>query len=393
MSKLYSQQPRVIAIIGGGPAGAATALSLQQSLAAAQAEQPLSYQIHLFNMDRNGGNAGDSRSLTRVGESIPPAATPVLKRLGIEALVKQSNIHVVCPGSISLWNSNKPEHNDFMLDLDGLGYHLDRVKFDAQLLERAAQSGVELHQGWRLAGVNEVAGSKHLNFTVEGKAAPSIAADYVVDATGNGSVFTRSMNVCRNTFDDVIFLSAFVAIPEGEKILPHTFVEAVEQGWWYAARLPNNKMIITFCTDRQNIKQDSWNEPKQWLALLKQTKWLRKNVPASLFNSSEAIAIGIHSAPSSLLSAVCGADWLAVGDAASCYDPITSAGITKALMHGELAGAAIARLLTQQNTEAVLDYQQHVFADFNRYADLRNQLYRSENRFTDSGFWRRRLGK
>ncbi len=396
MFDLYKKQSKTIAIIGGGPAGAATALSLQQSLQRFSSEdqsvQKSDFYIRLFNMDRSNENGESSQ--VRIGESIPPAATPVLRRLGIEDIVQRGGNHLECPGSISLWNNDKPEHNDFLLDLDGLGYHLDRVKFDAQILDRAIQSGVKLHQGWRLTGVKEVEDRQHLEFTVEGNRQPSVAADFVVDATGKASVFTRHLNVCSNTFDDVTFLSCFINIPEGSYLLPHTFIEAVEQGWWYAARLPNNKMIVTLCTDRQSIKNHRWNKPRQWLSLLNQTKWLRKNIPVCLLHASEAeLAIGIHSAPSSILSAVCGADWLAVGDAASSYDPITSAGITKALMHGEMAGNAIARMLIQQASDAVLEYQQQVFDDFNRYVGLRNQLYHSERRFADAGFWRRRIGE
>lgn len=69
--------------------------------------------------------------------------------------------------------------------------------------------------------------------------------------------------------------------------------------------------------------------------------------------------------PSAILSAVVGEDWLAVGDAASSYDAMSSAGITKALMHGQIAGRVLATYLRDADTSALAAYQDRVFQDFN----------------------------
>ena len=387
MSAGATQDQWIIAILGGGPAGAATALSFLQSLATlTPTDKPAHHcQVHLFDYPRS--------SDIRVGETIPPAATSVLRQLQAQDIVEENNIHMDCPGSVSLWNSEKPEHNDFLLDIEGRGYHLDREKFDAQLLEKACATGVIHHHGWRLTGVRAIQGRKLLDFSVQNKTKSTIKADFVVDATGKAAAFARRLNVYRNVFDDVIFLCTVIDLPEDCKVLPHTFVEAVAEGWWYAARLPNNKMIVTFCTDQEGMKAHQWQIPANWLALLRQTKWLGKKISKVLAKiSADCLHIVTHSAPSSLLSAVCGKDWLAVGDAASSYDPITSAGITKALQQGVQAGAAMATLITEGRQDALNTYQTQVFNDFAQYARVRSELYGSEKRFMKSEFWLRRLG-
>ena len=382
------QKEWTIAILGGGPAGTSTALSFLQSLATLtpKGEPAHRCQVHLFDCPRS--------SNIRVGETIPPAATPVLRQLGVQDIVETGDSHLDCPGSISLWNSEKPGHNDFLLDIVGRGYHLNRERFDAQLLAKACAAGVTHHQGWRLTGVSDVRGRKHLDFSVQKKTKSSIEADFVVDATGKAAAFSRRLNVCRNVFDDVILLCAFIDLPEGCKILPHTLVESVPEGWWYAARLPGNKMIVTFCTDQEAIKDHHWQTPSRWLSLLQKTKWLGRTLSAVLTTlSTDSLHIVSHSAPSSLLSSVYGEDWLAVGDAASSYDPITSAGITKALQHGHQAGKALATLATGGKQQALKAYQNRVFDDFGQYVRVRNELYRSEKRFSNSKFWLRRLGQ
>jgi len=380
-----SSEVRTIAVLGGGPAGAATSISLLKSLRSMKNYQPQQWQVLIFNVTRH--------SDFRVGESIPPAATAVLKRLGVVSVVQNNNNHIKCPGSISQWDDDKIQHNDFQLDLEGLGYHLDREIFDQQLLQQAAENGAVVHQGWRLVDVSTKKPHTQLTFLNQNKQTQTINADFVIDATGKASVYSKHINVCRNTFDDVTFICAFINIPKQTETLPHTFVESVEHGWWYAARLPGDRMIVTLCTDRQSIKENQWNNPENWLQLLKQTQWIQRNLPqATLDAGIDSSQIVLHTAPSSLLSAVSGKSWLAVGDAASSYDPITSAGITKALMQGEMAGGAIAKKILQNDATGLADYQTHVIEDFKRYVALRNELYRSETRFSDRPFWRRRLG-
>ena len=97
-------------------------------------------------------------------------------------------------------------------------------------------------------------------------------------------------------------------------------------------------------------------------------------------------------APSSILSAVIGERWLAVGDAASCYDPISAAGITKALMQGEKAGKAVATLMIKGTDDELKNYQTGTFNDFTAFARMRAMHYDNEKRFKDAPFWRRRLG-
>ena len=90
---------------------------------------------------------------------------------------------------------------------------------------------------------------------------------------------------------------------------------------------------------------------------MKDPDFLSKNIPAQVLETSgQELEILIRPAPSSILSAVCGEHWLAVGDAAYRYDPITSAGITKVLMQKKQAGIAIASLITEQEAEAIKSY-------------------------------------
>jgi flavin-dependent dehydrogenase len=375
---------RTIASIGGGPAGSATALVAAQTLARTRGpDWQRHVRIEIFDRAPKGDD--------RVGESIPPAATPLLRRLGLDHLVAEGGPHLQCPGSISVWNSSVPGHNDFMLDVVGRGYHLDRRLFDAQLPDAAVAAGATVHEGCRLPGVAADVGKNHLSFADSEGRAFDTAADFTVYATGGPAALARRIGVARNTLDEVLFYGAFFNLPGGAATLRHTLVEAVQDGWWYAARLPNDRLIVTFCSDGEAAAASGCTTPDGWLQALRSTLWLQGQLPEAITGAAPS-ALFTRAAPSTLLSRVCGDSWLAVGDAASRFDPISAAGITKALMQAELAGDAAARALLTGSTEPLQAYQQQVFDDFSGYARVRRMLYGSETRFPGAGFWRRRMG-
>jgi flavin-dependent dehydrogenase len=82
---------------------------------------------------------------------------------------------------------------------------------------------------------------------------------------------------------------------------------------------------------------------------------------------------------------------VAVGDAASAYDPVSAQGIVKALCDGEAAAYAIARFFADGGEATLLAYQDAVFARFRDYLRLRQHLYGLERRWPRSPFWRHRL--
>ncbi|MCG9599008.1 tryptophan 7-halogenase [Vibrio sp. Isolate25] len=373
-----------VSIIGGGPAGLATALALKNH-ANASGEK-----FHIDVFEANG------KAKAKIGETIPPAATPILRDLVGEHLDRMLAEHTVCPGSLSLWGSDQPGMNDFMFDLDGQGYHLDRKRFEEQLSDIAQHKGIHLNPHSRLAQLskNKHGFSLQLNKKTERQ---TINTDFVVDATGCAAVSARRLDIARNTFDEVLYIGALID-DQATQIQPvlmptRTLVESCSYGWWYAAKLPGNKLIVTLCTDTQQMQEQNLDNLNVWYSLLNQTQLIRETLKERLTERlTDQVTLFKRGASSSILSAVVAQNWLAVGDAASSYDPISSAGITKALMHGQLAGSSVHDALAKRSTSTLSHYQDQVFSDFNQYVGLRYSLYASEQRFMQSGYWQRRLG-
>jgi len=97
----------------------------------------------------------------------------------------------------------------------------------------------------------------------------------------------------------------------------------------------------------------------------------------------------VASACSQRLDPIAGDGWIAVGDAASAFDPLSSMGIMKALRSAVDAAAAILRHLAGER-DAFAGYAQTIAADYTRYLDTRTRYYAMEQRWPDAPFWQRR---
>jgi flavin-dependent dehydrogenase len=101
----------------------------------------------------------------------------------------------------------------------------------------------------------------------------------------------------------------------------------------------------------------------------------------------------VRSAASRRLEPAAGDGWLAVGDAVSRFDPLSSQGIVKALRSGIFASYAIGDLLTRGDDAGMERYRRYVVNEFESYAEVRTKYYREEQRWRGSEFWRRRVGE
>lgn len=374
---LFIMKHTTIYIIGGGPAGSATALSLAQCLKS----EPECRIVQV---------CAPAKEAFHIGETIPPAATDYLQQLGLSHCLNERD-HVLCPGSLSVWGSEEPGFNDFFFTPIGQGFHLDRGHFNQQLLEAVQQAGVQQQIETKLKNVSQRDNGLELTLQHEGTLS-TIMADFVVDATGIQARVARSLNVARNQYDSVISACALFDLPHHIEHKPaHTLVSTHEAGWWYAARLPNHKALVSFCTDAETLKQLNLQSATQWQALFLNSGWFysqcRQQFGVALEQPDNVL---LRVAPSAILSCVVGERWLAVGDAASSYDSMTSAGITKSLQQGLQAGQAIAQLLANDDSHLMQQYQDDIFAAFNHYLSLHQQLYHQEQRYAYSGFWSRR---
>ena len=367
-----------VVIVGGGPAGCATALSLRTISIALE----LNLQITLCNAPVNSGPA--------IGETVPPILSQYLREINVEHVLDERN-HLPCPGSISVWQNDVPGYNDFLFTPVGRGFHLNRNTFNQQLLHTCITHGVHVLSNSRVCNMNKERSGYRLLINHE-KSLVNMHCDFVVDATGYSRTIVNKLNIAQNTLDKVMSLCAFFALKGAKAKAAHTIVCSAENGWWYGTQLPQNKALISFCTDTQEIKSKQMSSPKNWFKHFRDSEWFHKQC-ITQFGTEVSLPdnLCIRPCKSDILSNVIGPNWLAVGDAASSYDSISSAGITKSVIHGICAGKSIGMAVCEQSQQPLFEYQQRVFDDFRHYVTQHQSQYAAGGaRFNYSGFWRRR---
>lgn len=355
-------QPWDVAVLGGGPAGCATALALSGAG---------DYRVCLV--------AGRQPGRAAIGETIPPDTRIPLHRLGVWEQFRADG-HQPCLGSCSTWGSDAVGYNDFLLNPHGSAWHLDRARFDASLLDAVSSAGVAIlnDRFRRVSGV--AANGFELRLTIRPEV---MTARLVVDATGPAATFSRGQGARRRVLDRLVFVYGFFDASRTASQTRLTMIEAVETGWWYAAGLPAKRVAVAFATDPETVSRRRLTDPNQWLGALADTDLVAGRLHGCRLRPRTLVA---RPAPSSLLEPIAGDGWLAVGDAAALYDPISSQGIHKAMCDGiEAAEAVMAALGGDAGAGAA--YAARVAERFDAYRRIREHLYEAEARWPKAPFW------
>lgn len=352
-----------VAIVGGGPAGAATALTLARRgvpclvVEAAPAAR------------------------RKVGETIPPNAGPLLRALGIDGGLAEPR-HLACHGNRYLWGRENVEEKVFLLQPHGHGWHLDRSVFEQDLCRVARSRGVGWRSGCRLRSAERTAEGWRLTVQ-DGGRSRRISARLVADASGRASSLARALGVARVSYDRLLGLACVFRVGGG-RVDRYTHVEAAQDGWWYAALLPGDRLMVVFMTDADLLDRAMLETGTFRRAVL-----CTRLIGPLLGGSAASAKVEARTASSSRLRRVAGEGWLAVGDAAYAYDPVSSYGLTSALGGGFHAGNAIADHLNGR-PEALPAYVSVVTQRYQVYLEMVRRQYRLERRWPASRFWRRR---
>ncbi len=359
-------------IAGGGPAGAAAALMLARG----------GRRVLLVDEQLAAS--------FRVGEALPPSGRPVLRELGVLDRFLADG-HLACHGNLSAWGAPELAVTDFIRDRNGHGWHLDRARFDASLRTAAAEAGVEVRSGVRLASAvwdAAEAGWRVMLERGEGGATEEVRCGWLVDATGRRCAISRRHGATRLHDDALVaFFARFRPSEAGDRDA-RTLIEAVPDGWWYTALVPSGERVVAFLTDADLADRTALLSAEGFVARLVETE----HVAARLGSHGHTLASRPRGtdAGSARLDRFMGDGWLATGDAALSYDPLSSQGILTALYAGMRAGEALAAHLGG-DAEALAGYGARLEEIHRAYQRNRTTYYALETRWPGRPFWSRRI--
>jgi flavin-dependent dehydrogenase len=348
-------------VCGGGPAGAVAARTLARA----------GWSVMLA--DARGAGC------VPAGESLPPAATPILRDLGLSHLLNPE-AHLVCPGNRAVWGDTRPADADFLRDPNGAGWHLDRARFDADLRDAARDTGVRVWSDCRV--LRYAAAPTCWSLTVSYRGVVSrVRAAWLIDATGRrgsglGGPPARSSRL-------VASVAILSAAPDDADALSR--VEAVEGGWWYTAPAPGRGRLVAYFTDSDLLRAAPIRTGKALLERLGETSQLRREFDWS----ADRTPLRRFAAHSATRAAFAGRRWLAVGDATLAFDPLSSQGLFHALYTG-VRGAGAVLAANSGADSALSQYESRLRAVELAYRRNLLHYYSLERRWPGAPFWRRR---
>ena len=357
-----------VVVLGAGPSGSAAATEL--------ARRGLPALLIGRNCDHR----------PNIGECLPPGIRPTLEKAGVwEAFLRAG--HTPSVGIRSSWGSHELADRDFLLSPYGAGWHIDRTRFDAMMRGSALCSGAEWLECLALRDVEQTGDGWRINLSTD-SGDRSVNTPFVIDTTGRACVFARRVGAKRIAMDRLVGAAGYFSFHATSSLMePVLLLEAAENGWWYTAPLPEGKLIAVFLTDADFIQREKFTQPDRWMAQLASTNELSRRIQKyGLLLDGE---IRIVQAESSFLDRVAGDGWLAAGDAAASFDPLSAQGITSAINSGLDAAHAAAAWLTGDR-EALIAYANHVRRSYAEYLTHRSVYYRIERRWASAEFWKSR---
>ena len=353
-----------IAVIGGGIAGAAACLRLQN-----HGLQPLWIAPELSGRDKPG-------------EHLAPAARPLLQQLRAHHLL-EAPCHRAANTLFSSWGSDALAERHAAVHLEGPGTVLDRPRFEAGLRALAQQRGA-LSNTHPLQTAEH--NGEHWRLDLGDRRE---TADFLIDASGRHAVIAKRQ-AKRFRSDQLIAAVSFLEQDPESPVTPTpaTLIEAVADGWWYAALLADGRLVLNFFSDGQCLPDGLSRNTDVWQHLIKGSTHIQRWIREAAFQITHPPVL--NSAGTTWIAPAAGDAWLAVGDASAAFDPLSSHGMTTALWSA-IQGADAAVEALCGNSSKLHRYADAVAQGVHEFLQARNRIYAQELRFKDQDFWSRRI--
>jgi flavin-dependent dehydrogenase len=356
---------RDVVVLGGGPAGLATAIALARRGRSVVVLERTKYDK------------------PRAGETFGGDLRPLLEEIGVDDF--GSIDPVPFRGVQSAWGGAELAERASIFHPFGDGWHVDRARFDRLLARTAERAGVAVMQG---AGACELERAEG-GWRVRPQAGAEVRARWLVDASGRGAP-ASAVDLTERRWMRADRLVALIGVlePQAAPAEPVLLLEAVEEGWWYSVPQPGGALLLSLMTDADLL-------PARGRAALAQhfSAALSRTVLTSARAGGAALSAApwIARADSGLLLPDRGPGWRAVGDAAMACDPLAGDGVVRALRAAREAAPEIDRALDSPEAGSEADAGQGLsLARFRDYLEMRGRYYAHEPRWPSSPFWARR---
>jgi flavin-dependent dehydrogenase len=211
-----------------------------------------------------------------------------------------------------------------------------------------------------------------------------LKAAVVIDATGRR--VSRMLTSCggdRHVSDRLVCSWLRIC----QKVFPPGVIqiEAEPDGWWYATNVPDGA-VLAFHTDSDLYAARRSRAAEAILNAAKCLPMLSTYITDRHWKHAQP---GFCAAYTSWIEQPAADGWIAVGDAALTFDPLSSQGLFNALYFGFAGAEAVDRYLNGDSV-AMREYANEVHSVKAEFTHNHLAWYRLERRWARRPFWLRR---
>ncbi|MCA7893462.1 NAD(P)/FAD-dependent oxidoreductase [Burkholderia cepacia] len=349
----------MVTVIGAGPAGAASAISLSMAGLA----------VTLVSPKRQPEKAApDFQTLTH-------GALASLRRLGITS-DRLADVAMPVERFAVTWAADSDQRVSSMMSSFS-SVIVDRHKLDSLLDETASQSGA-IRVFDSVSSIERSGGSDGRTWTINLESGLRSTSTIVIDASGRSAQFVRKAGVRLRMIDNLVAcVLQGVDVPSSAQTEVH--IEALDDGWLYTASDGVAPPVYTWFAD--GSCQSSADAASTLRSLLSRSG-------AGEGGVSTVRPIRLVSAAVTYLETAVTSGIVAVGDASYAVDPLSGQGVAKALDEGLMLGQVVSTALDG-------DLRGIHFYEAQRRQRLGNHLrerksYYSAARRANNPFWAKR---
>jgi FADH2 O2-dependent halogenase len=320
-----------------------------------------------------------------VGESLVPAANRVLAELGFIETMDACRF----PKKYgAVWTASTKTYNRlFETDWQGIAaveeadirfserkqpgvpldytWHVDRARFDTELLQHANRSGAQVYEGVRVTGVGlDDPMAPEVRYRM-GRRDLATRCRVVVDASGRKTLLGNQLKLRVNdpVFDQYAIHTWFsgydrTALAKSRDVAEYIFIHFLPRANLWVWQIPITDDVTSIGVVMQKKafpKTRASRDEFFWECIA-----TRPELHAALKAATQVRPFKDEGDYSYSMKRICGDGWLLVGDAARFVDPIFSSGVSIALNGARVSSASIMRALEAGDTskDAFADYEQ-----------------------------------